>query len=304
MPSPRAVLDSGGPVARPLRRPFPPVSAKATVSTLTRDEFREWLDPPVWAVIHLAPLPGAPGYAGDPDRPLRRALADVAHLVETGYAGVVIENFGDAPFLPGAIEPVTVAAMARIVGAVRERHPDLRIAVNCLRNDAEAALAIAVASAADAIRVNVLSGAAVTDQGLIQGAAGSVLRRRHAWGGESIRVMADVAVKHAVALAPRGMAEEAADLRLRARADALLITGRATGHEADPADVVELRDAAPDAPLLVASGVTSASAEGWAERVDGAIVGSCLMHGGRAGAGIDPDRARRLLTAWTRAVTP
>ena len=273
------------------------------MQTLTRDEFREWLDPPVWGVVHLPPLPGAPAYDGDPDRPLRRTLEDVRHLVDAGFAGVVIENFGDAPFLPGAVEPVTVAALARVVGAVRERHPDLRMAVNCLRNDATAALAVAVAGLADAIRVNVLTGASVTDQGLIEGEAGRVLRQRHAWGGEGIRVMADVAVKHAAPLAVRSLADEAADLRLRARADALLMTGRATGREADPADVVELRDAAPDAPLLVASGVTLATAGAWAERVDGAIVGSSLMHGGRAGTGIDPDRARRVLAAWTGVAT-
>lgn len=274
------------------------------MSALTRDEFREWLDPPIWGVVHLMALPGSPGFGGDPDRPLRRALEDVTHLVGAGFAGVVIENFGDTPFLRGRVEPVTVASMARIVGTVRERHPDLRLAVNVLRNDGSAAMAVAIAGLADAIRVNVLTGAAVTDQGVIEGDAGRLLRERAAWGGSSVRIMADVAVKHAAPLAPRSPADEATDLRLRAHADALLITGRATGREADPADVVELRDAAPDAPLLVASGVTSTSAEGWAERVDGAIVGSSLMHGGRAGTGIDPDRARRVLSAWNRAVRP
>lgn len=274
------------------------------MQTLTRVEFREWLDPPVWGVVHLPALPGAPAFAGDPDGPLRSALADVNVLVRTGFAGVVIENYGDAPFLPRAVEPITVAALARIVGAVRELHPDLRIAVNCLRNDATAALAVAVAALADAIRVNVLAGATLTDQGIVEGRAGEVLRQRQAWGGGNVRIMADVAVKHAVPLAARSLADEAADLRERAFADALLVTGRGTGREADPADVVELRDAAPDAPILVASGVTALTASGWAERVDGAIVGSHLMHGGRAGAGIDRDRAQRVLAAWSRAVSP
>lgn len=271
--------------------------------TLTRDEFREWLDPPVWGVVHLMALPGAPDFRGDAEQPLRRALEDVSHLVTAGYAGVVIENFGDAPFLPGAVEPVTVAALSRVVGAVRDRHPELRLTVNCLRNDASAALAVAIAGAADAIRVNVLSGAMLTDQGIVEGAAGRVLRERRAWGGDDVRILADVSVKHAAPLASRSLGEEASDLRLRAHADALLLTGSGTGREADPADVVELRDAAPDTPLLVASGVTVSSAQGWSERVDGAIVGSSLMHGGRAGTGIDPDRARRVLAAWTRAAS-
>jgi hypothetical protein len=261
------------------------------------------MDPPVWAVIHLPALPGAPEYRGDPDGPLRRALEDAAHLARAGFAGVVVENFGDAPFHATTVEPVVVASMARVVAAVRERHPEMRVAVNCLRNDALSALAIATACQADAIRVNVHVGAAVTDQGLIEGRAAEILRARRAWSATSVRVLADVAVKHAVPLATRSPSDEAADARARGRADALLITGRATGEAADPADVIELRDAVGDAPLIVASGVTAPSAPAWVERVDGAIVGSDLMHGGRAGAGIDPDRARRFLAAWTRAAS-
>ena len=270
---------------------------------LTREDYRAWIDPPLWGVVHLPALPGAPGYLDDPDRPLRRALEDATNLVRAGFAGLVVENYGDTPFHATRVEPVTVAAMARIVAAIRERHPDLRIAVNCLRNDAEAALAIAVGCGGDAIRVNVHVGAALTDQGVIEGRAAETLRRRRAWGGETVRIFADVAVKHAVPLAPRPLADEAADARDRGGADALLLTGRATGAEADPADVVELRDATPDAPLIVASGVTAVTAEGWAGRVDGAIVGSSLMHGGRAGAGVDPDRARRVLQAWRPALS-
>ncbi|HKK69992.1 MAG TPA: BtpA/SgcQ family protein [Candidatus Krumholzibacteria bacterium] len=270
---------------------------------MTRDEYRSWMDPPVWGVIHLPALPGAPDYLDDPDRPLRRALEDASHLARVGFTGVVVENFGDAPFHATAVEPVVVAAMARVVAAVRERHPEMRVAVNCLRNDALSALAIATACQADAIRVNVHVGAAVTDQGLIEGRAAEVLRARRSWGGSGVRILADVAVKHAAPLAARSLADEAADARTRGRADALLLTGRATGAEADPGDVVELRDAVGDTPLLVASGVTADSAPAWIERVDGAIVGSDLMHGGRAGAGVDPDRARRFLAAWTRAAS-
>ena len=80
-------------------------------------------------------------------------------------------------------------------------------------------------------------------------------------------------------------------------ADALLVTGRGTGREADPADVVELRDAAPDAPILVASGVTAVSASGWAERVDGAIVGSSLKVDGVAENPVDMHRVRRYMAA-------
>ena len=70
------------------------------------------------------------------------------------------------------------------------------IGVNVLRNDAIAALSIAHACEANFIRVNVLSGAVVSDQGLIQGRAAELVRLRHAWASP-IQILADVGVKHA-----------------------------------------------------------------------------------------------------------
>ena len=279
--------------------PFPAGSAgPPLMDLLQRDDLSEWMDPPLWGVIHLLPLPGSPGYGGDPDAPLRRALLDAGHLENAGFGGLLVENFGDLPFHGETVPPETVAAMARIVAAVRERHPQCRVGVNCLRNDASAALAIAATCGADAIRVNVHTGAALTDQGLLEGRAARTLRARRALGAEQVRIMADVLVKHAAPLAPRPVEVEASDLRQRGQADALLITGSGTGRAADLEQVTAVRTGAPGAPVLVASGVTPETAAAWAATVDGAIVGSCLMHGGRAGAGVDPDRARALVLAW------
>lgn len=120
-------------------------------------------------------------------------------------------------------------------------------------------------------------------------------------GGGKVRIFADVAVKHAVPVTVRPLSVEAADLRQRGAADALLVTGQATGSEADPAQVRELREGAPDAPIILASGLDARNASAWARVVDGAIVGSSLMQEGRAGAGVDPDRASRVFAAWTGA---
>jgi len=266
---------------------------------LSRAAFAEWLDPPVWGMVHLPPLPGSPGYGGRPGEAAQRGLADVEVLVAAGYRGVVVENYGDLPFFPDRVPAITVAALTRVVGSVRDRWPDLRIGVNCLRNDAEAALAVAAATGADAIRVNIHVGAAVTDQGLLQGRAAETLRGRAGLEAD-VRILADLAVKHATPLAARPLPEEAADARTRGLADALLVTGAGTGQPADPSGLELVRAGAPDAPVLVASGVTEATALEWSRLADGAIVGSAIMHDGKAGAGIDPARAERLLRARTR----
>lgn len=136
----------------------------------------------LWGMLHLRPLPGSPLDPGDVEAALAAALVDAEVLTRTGFAGLVVENFGDRPFLPGALEPVTIAAMARIASAIRETWPDVHLVINCLRNDAAGALAVAVASGADAIRVNVHCGAMVTDQGILEGRAGETLRTRRRWG--------------------------------------------------------------------------------------------------------------------------
>jgi predicted TIM-barrel enzyme len=60
--------------------------------------------------------------------------------------------------------------MTVIAREVKLQHR-LPLGINVLRNDAESALAIATAVGAEFIRVNVYTGARLTDQGLIQGVA-------------------------------------------------------------------------------------------------------------------------------------
>lgn len=133
----------------------------------------------VIGVVHLAALPGAPGWGGDFAAILDRARADLLALAAGGVDAAVVENFGDVPFRAGAVEPETVAAMARVLTELRPLTA-LPLGVNVLRNDAAAALALAaICGGADSfIRVNVHSGAMITDQGVIEGRADRTLRRR------------------------------------------------------------------------------------------------------------------------------
>ncbi|HKI84018.1 MAG TPA: BtpA/SgcQ family protein [Candidatus Krumholzibacteria bacterium] len=273
---------------------------KTPTPPLSRAEFREQLSPPLWGMIHLLPLPGASSYDGNPDSALERALRDAEILAKSGFKALMVENFGDAPFFGSRVPPITVAAMTRVVERLRQEWPELKLGVNCLRNDAKSALSIACATGAWGIRVNVHLGAMLTDQGILKGGAARTLRLRREFG-VSTHVLADLRVKHAASLAPRPLAEEALELRERGRADCVLVTGGGTGFPADPALAEELREVLPDAPILVASGVNPKNAAFWSKRVDGAIVGSALMHGGRAGAGVDPKSARGFLEAWSSA---
>jgi hypothetical protein len=268
--------------------------------------------PRLIGVVHLPPLPGAPGFPRGPvDEQLAlladRVRLDVGTLARAGFDAVVLENFGDAPFVPDRVEPITVAAMTRCALAAREV-PELPLVINVLRNDALGALAIAIATGARWIRVNVHVGAAVTDQGLIQGRAHETLRARRAWGGDEpgappVGIWADVDVKHAAALAPRPVADVAHDAATRGNVEALIVTGAATGAAADPAKVSEVARAVSHdgVPILIGSGATPDRLAALRDAgAHGVIVGSWLRANGRAGGAIDFDRSAAFAAAFRR----
>ena len=265
------------------------------------------MNPAAVGMIHLQALPGSPAWAGDLASVEEFALADAAALVEGGLTALMIENYHDVPFHPGTVPAETVAAMTRLVAAIRHAYPSLRIGVNVLRNDVASALAVAVATGSHFVRVNVHSGAAVTDQGPIVGQAWHTLRKRRELGADRaasyVAIMADVRVKHARPMVERPLAEEAQDLRLRGLVDAIIVTGAATGAGADPAEVQVVRAAVPDCPLLVGSGVTAATVSDFWPAADGCIIGSSLKGTAATGrqAAVSAARTREFVNALQAA---
>lgn len=249
--------------------------------------------PLVVAVVHLPALPGAPLYGGDLGPIRERALRETQQLCEAGADALIVENFGDAPFFPEVVPPVTVAAMAALIAEL-VRASSIPIGVNVLRNDARSALAIAAATGAAFIRVNVHAGARVTDQGLLTGRAYETLRERRLLGAEHVRILADVHVKHSAPLGERSITDEALELAERALCDAVLVTGSGTGAPPS-AGLVALVKAAVHVPVLVASGVSLETASDLLHLADGCIIGSALKRGGDARNEVDPQRAREMI---------
>lgn len=246
-------------------------------------------------MVHLLPLPGAPRYALDLDQVLQRALDDATTLSRGGVDAILVENFGDLPFLPDDVGPATVAAMTRAVSEVCSA-VDCPVGVNVLRNDAAAALAIAAATGAAFVRVNIHTGGMFTDQGWIEGRAAETLRLRELLAPR-VAILADVLVKHAAPPVGNTLDQTARDTWHRGLADALIVTGSGTGAATDLDHVREVRAAVPDAPVLVGSGIapdTVAAALGLA---DGVIVGSALEAGGTAGNPVEAHRVADLMAA-------
>lgn len=261
---------------------------------LTRREDR----PLVIGVVHLLPLPGAPTASPGLAEVEDRALADAQALLEGGVDGLILENFGDAPFAATRVDAFTVAAMTRIAGHLREIASEGILGINVLRNDALSALAIATAVHADFVRINVHTGAMVTDQGLVSGDARATLLERNRLGAQ-VAIAADLLVKHAAPLAPTSIEQAAHDTWTRGGADALIVTGSATGSLFDPLDLDRVRHAAPAAPLWIGSGLTPDTAQTFGPQLDGAIVGTWFHARSQIALPIDVDRVRQLMQALT-----
>ncbi len=257
---------------------------------------------PVIGMLHLSALPGAPRCRSDLSAIRAHVLRDAEALAEGGVHGLLLENFGDTPFYPGRVPASVVAQMTELAGTVRRRYPEVPLGINVLRNDGRSALAIAHAVGGQFIRVNVLCGARVTDQGIIQGSAHDLLRDRAALQAEHIKILADVDVKHSSPLGPpRPIEEEVADTLQRGGADAIIVSGGATGRPADVAELRRAKAAAGEAPVLVGSGITPETVPQFAPHVDGFIVGTALKLEGLAANPVDPRRVRALMTALDQA---
>jgi membrane complex biogenesis BtpA family protein len=246
-------------------------------------------------MVHLLPLPGSPRWSGTLEAVVERAVADARALAEGGFHACLVENYGDVPFSPARVDPATVAAMAVVVAEVR-RAVRLPVGVNVLKNDAQAALAVAAATGAGFVRVNVHVGAVVADQGVIQGDAYATLRYRRLLGTET-RLFVDVGGKHAVPLGAVELEQVARDAAERGLADVLVVSGPATGEPTAPGDVKRVRAALPDRPLVVGSGVTPGSIGPFLALADGVIVGTWLKRDGRLANPIDPARVAALARA-------
>jgi hypothetical protein len=253
-------------------------------------------DSPVIGVVHLPGLPGAPRSTGDRAAIRDRALADARALENGGVDGVVVENFGDAPFYPNDVPTHVVAEMTALTDAVSDA-VDVPVGVNVLRNDATAAVSIAAATGVDFVRVNVHVGAAVTDQGVIEGRAHDTLRLRERIDAD-VAVCADVGVKHAAPLANRDLAVEASDAVERGLADAVIVTGERTGGRTTLDDVRRVREAVDETiPVLVGSGVTAETAAVTIDVADGAIVGTAFETDGVTGNPVEEARVRHFVEA-------
>jgi membrane complex biogenesis BtpA family protein len=233
-------------------------------------------------MIHMPALPGAPRNDRTMDALVDFALSEARLLQDAGLDAAIIENVGDAPFFRARVPPLTVAALSTIVAEVK-RSSSLALGVNILRNACEEALGVAYAAGADFIRCNVVIGAYVTDQGIIQGCAAELARLRASLD-RRVLILGDVHVKHSYPLFNVPIEDAAADLAERGGVDGVIVSGPRSPDPPSP-ERLKLVSEAVDVPVLVGSGIGLDNIAALHEGSDGLILGEVDFKAGRQWGG-------------------
>ena len=248
-------------------------------------------------MIHVGPLPGAPGWSGDLGAILDRAVEEAILYQQAGFHGLLLENMYDRPYMIGdRVGPETVAAMA-VLGHEVRRAVQLPLGIQVLAAANQQALAVALACQASFIRVEGFAYAHVADEGWIEGCAGQLVRSRDLWKASHVKILTDIKKKHSShAITADLSLEEVAHGCEFCLADGLIVTGSATGQPADAQEVKRVASST-SLPVLVGSGITPENLGDFGA-AQGFIVGSSVKQGGHWDAALDTKQIGRLKKSW------
>ena len=249
---------------------------------------------PIVGMIALPPLPGYPEFTRM-DEYIERALGDLDTLQRGGVDGVCVENDYDHPHTLTA-GPEIVAPFTRIAGEVA-RAASVPVGLEVLLNDWRASLAIALAVGAQFIRMDFFVDRVRIKAGVIEPEPEAVLAFRARIKAEHVALFTDVQVKYSESLEPGKRLASSVQQAMAHGADAVIVSGQATGSRPTLADVEEARAAAGMFPVLLGSGVAPDNARELLAITEGALVGTALKDGTEAHHRPVLARVQRLMDA-------
>lgn len=160
---------------------------------------------PVIGKVQLLPLPGSPNWDGHWDHLYTRAEQEATALATGGVDALLIENFHDSPHSPGRIDMAAAVALAMIVRRIKN-FTQLPVGLSVLQNDPETALAVAVNADVLFMRMPLVSGALITESGVIQSKLNELLHYKNRLKTELPFILSDVSLSHLVPEQPGGEA--------------------------------------------------------------------------------------------------
>ena len=251
----------------------------------------------IWGMLHLPALPGSPNNILSLRDIAKFVLTDVATLYNNGITNIVLENLGDVPYYKYNTRSHITSFMTRIGLEIINKYSDISLGVNILRNDGYNSLAVAKTLEPNGqfIRINVLTGAYVTDQGIIEGEAADVLRYRREINAEGVEIWADVNVKHASPLVSRPIEDEIIENLERAGASKIILTGSMTGKKVDTNVLENVSLLISREKIVIGSGITPDNISEFKDLAKNLIVGSSLKKDNIISNPIDKDKVKKLV---------
>lgn len=243
-------------------------------------------------MVHLLPLPGSAMFDGDMGKVYEQALFDAKALEEGGVNALMVENFGDMPYGKElSLEQSTALAAA---SAVVKKNTKLPIGIDAAFCDYKSALACAKASGADFVRLAVFVDTVECFAGILEPCCAQALRYRKQINAEEVMIFADIQVKHTHMLIPNVDIVESANVAVSCGADAVIVTGLATGMET-PIETVRRVKESVKCPVIIGSGVNAKNVKEQMGIADGAVVGSSLKYDNVATNKVDINKVKELM---------
>lgn len=242
---------------------------------------------PIIGKIQLLALPGAPGWEGQWDILTTRAEQEATALATGGVDGLIIENSHDTPYVQGRIDTAGAIAIAMLTRKLKQ-FTGLPIGISVLQNDPETALAIAINTQADFIRLSVLTGALITESGVINNRFNELLHYKNRLKTELPPLIVDVSLRH---LGPaqnlgklQALTQTAQTLANQPEKLALIVSDQ----DIDASEVAALQQQCEFSPVLVENQTKPQSVDQYFEQADGLILEAGIRRNSSMQPGIPP----------------
>lgn len=242
-------------------------------------------------MVHLLPLPGSPFYNKDLNAIEKRAWQDVKNIEKAGFDAIIIENYGDQPFLINEVPLESLISMAKIVSRITKK-TKLKIGINIEFNAWKEELIMAKVMEADFIRVEVFNEFRFHESGLVFPSIAKILRARKSLNAESVKIFVDINVKNTFPIIKYD--EKKILYTIDKYADAIIYTGSETGKPPKINDIKKLKENI-HKPLYIGSGVNEKNIIEFLNIAEGVIVGTAIKEGNKTENPVSFEKAQKLV---------
>lgn len=247
---------------------------------------------PIFAMLHLRPLPGDPLYRGGGMREVVAKARDDLHALQGGGVdAIIVSNEFSLPY-PRKMQHVTPAAMAYAIGAIRSE-VTVPLGVDAI-SDGRATIDLAAAVDADFVR-GTFTGVYVGDGGFYNNDISELLRRRAELGMDSLRMLYFLNPESDVNLDRRPLGSIAKSVAFKASPDAYCISASAAGKDVADDLLREVKEAVPQIPVVCNTGCRNDTIKDKLRYADAAVVGTTFKVDGELYNPVDESRVRSFM---------